>query len=115
MDKYIEIINAASEGNRNKVLQLSREMKFLTGYESKVSYLSLLSNLKKFLKTFYTYIVLIEQQLLHYQIMEDAHVDAVMILGQVFDNNHEYYDFGGQDVTKQYVQPISASILAIIS
>ncbi|KYN40731.1 Chaperone activity of bc1 complex-like, mitochondrial [Trachymyrmex septentrionalis] len=65
MDKYIEIINAASEGNCNKVLQLSREMKFLTGYESK------------------------------------AHVNAVMILGQVFDNNHEYYDFGGQDVTKR--------------
>lgn len=39
MDKYIEVINAASEGNRNRVLQLSREMKFLTGYESKVSYL----------------------------------------------------------------------------
>lgn len=69
MDKYIEVINAASEGNRNKVLQLSREMKFLTGYESKI--------------------------------MENAHVDAVMILGQIFDNNHEYYDFGGQNVTKQ--------------
>ncbi|XP_011266567.1 atypical kinase COQ8B, mitochondrial isoform X2 [Camponotus floridanus] len=69
MDKYIEVINAASEGNRNKVLQLSREMKFLTGYESKI--------------------------------MENAHVDAVMILGQIFDNNHEYYDFGGQDVTKR--------------
>lgn len=38
MDKYIDVINAASEGNHNKVLQLSREMKFLTGYESKVSY-----------------------------------------------------------------------------
>lgn len=36
MDKYIEVIKAASEGNRNKVLQLSQEMKFLTGYESKV-------------------------------------------------------------------------------
>lgn len=35
MDKYIDVINAASEGNHNKVLQLSREMKFLTGYESK--------------------------------------------------------------------------------
>ncbi|XP_011869571.1 PREDICTED: aarF domain-containing protein kinase 4 isoform X2 [Vollenhovia emeryi] len=69
MDKYIEVINAASEGNRDKVLQLSREMKFLTGYESKI--------------------------------MENAHVDAVMILGQVFDNNREYYDFGGQDVTKR--------------
>jgi hypothetical protein len=35
--------------------------------------------------------------------MENAHVDAVMILGQIFDDNHEYYDFGGQNVTKQYV------------
>lgn len=35
--------------------------------------------------------------------MEQAHVDAVMILGQVFDNNHEYYDFGGQDVTRRCV------------
>lgn len=43
--------------------------------------------------------------------MENAHVDAVMILGQVFDNNHEYYDFGGQDVTKRYVQLTSAFIL----
>ena len=33
--------------------------------------------------------------------MEKAHVDAVMILGQVFDKEHEYYDFGGQDVTKR--------------
>ncbi|XP_014469146.1 PREDICTED: aarF domain-containing protein kinase 4 [Dinoponera quadriceps] len=69
MDKYIEIINAASEGNRDKILELSKEIKFLTGYESKV--------------------------------MEQAHVDAVMILGQIFSNNHEYYDFGDQDVTKR--------------
>lgn len=39
MDKYIEIINAASEGNRDKVLELSKEIKFLTGYESKVCYI----------------------------------------------------------------------------
>lgn len=38
MDKYIEIIYAASEGDRNKILNLSREMGFLTGYESKVWY-----------------------------------------------------------------------------
>lgn len=38
MDKYIEIIYAASEGDRNKILNLSREMGFLTGYESKVRY-----------------------------------------------------------------------------
>lgn len=42
--------------------------------------------------------------------MENAHVDAVMILGQVFDNNREYYDFGDQDVTKRYVCSISVSI-----
>ncbi|XP_051174272.1 atypical kinase COQ8B, mitochondrial isoform X2 [Leptopilina boulardi] len=69
MDKYIEVINGASEGDRQKVLNLSREMGFLTGYESKI--------------------------------MEEAHVDAVMILGQVFDKEHEYFDFGGQEVTKR--------------
>lgn len=39
MDKYIEVINGASEGDRQKVLNLSREMGFLTGYESKVLFL----------------------------------------------------------------------------
>ncbi|XP_058807620.1 atypical kinase COQ8B, mitochondrial isoform X2 [Phymastichus coffea] len=69
MNKYIEVINGASEGDRHKVLTISREMGFLTGYESKI--------------------------------MEEAHVDAVMILGQVFDRDHEYFDFGGQDVTRR--------------
>ncbi|XP_076173990.1 ubiquinone biosynthesis protein COQ8, mitochondrial [Ptiloglossa arizonensis] len=78
MDKYIEIIYAASEGDRNKILNLSREMGFLTGYESKI--------------------------------MEETHVDAVMILGQVFDKNHKYYDFGGQDVTKR-MQSLVPTIL----
>ncbi|KAH0947374.1 hypothetical protein HN011_008333 [Eciton burchellii] len=78
MDKYIEVINAASKKNREKVLDLSREMKFLTGYESKI--------------------------------MENAHVDAVMILGQIFDDNHEYYDFGGQNVTKQ-IQTLVPTII----
>ncbi|XP_038585126.1 atypical kinase COQ8A, mitochondrial-like isoform X2 [Micropterus salmoides] len=35
-DTYIEIINAAANRNREGVLQKSREMRFLTGYESKV-------------------------------------------------------------------------------
>ncbi|XP_015595838.1 atypical kinase COQ8B, mitochondrial [Cephus cinctus] len=34
------------------------------------------------------------------KVMEEAHVNTVMILGQVFDKNHEYFDFGGQNVTK---------------
>ena len=33
--------------------------------------------------------------------MEEAHVDAVMVLGQVFNKNSKYYDFGGQDVTRK--------------
>ncbi|KZC11761.1 PREDICTED: aarF domain-containing protein kinase 4 [Dufourea novaeangliae] len=78
MDKYIEIIYAASEGDRDKILNLSREMGFLTGYESKI--------------------------------MEEAHVDTVMVLGQVFDKNHKYYDFGGQDVTKR-IQALVPTIL----
>lgn len=36
MDKYIQVIKAAADGDRQKVLLLSREMGFLTGYESKV-------------------------------------------------------------------------------
>ncbi|XP_076627636.1 ubiquinone biosynthesis protein COQ8, mitochondrial [Colletes latitarsis] len=78
MDKYIEIIYAASEGDRDTILNLSKEMGFLTGYESKI--------------------------------MEEAHVDAVMVLGQVFDKNHEYYDFGGQNVTKR-MQSLVPTIL----
>ncbi|KAF3845553.1 hypothetical protein F7725_008716 [Dissostichus mawsoni] len=34
-DAYIEIINAAAHNDREGVLKRSREMKFLTGYESK--------------------------------------------------------------------------------
>lgn len=78
MDKYIEVIHAASEGQREKILTLSREMGFLTGYESKI--------------------------------MEEAHVDAVMTLGEVFGRNNEYYDFGGQDVTKR-IQALVPTIL----
>lgn len=33
---FAQIINAAAHQNREGVLQKSREMKFLTGYESKV-------------------------------------------------------------------------------
>lgn len=36
MDKYISVIKAAADGDRKKVLLMSRDMGFLTGYESKV-------------------------------------------------------------------------------
>uniref|UniRef100_A0A8C3AGZ7 Atypical kinase COQ8A, mitochondrial n=1 Tax=Cyclopterus lumpus TaxID=8103 RepID=A0A8C3AGZ7_CYCLU len=67
-DTYIEIINAAANKNKDGVLQKSRDMKFLTGYESKV--------------------------------MEDAHVDAVMILGEAF-SSEEPFDFGTQSTTER--------------
>uniref|UniRef100_G3PD22 Atypical kinase COQ8A, mitochondrial n=1 Tax=Gasterosteus aculeatus TaxID=69293 RepID=G3PD22_GASAC len=65
-DTYIEIINAAANNDREGVLQRSRDMKFLTGYESKV--------------------------------MENTHVDAVMILGEAFASV-EPFDFGAQSTT----------------
>ncbi|XP_029972898.1 atypical kinase COQ8A, mitochondrial isoform X1 [Salarias fasciatus] len=67
-DAYIEIIKAAADQNREGVLQRSRDMKFLTGYESKT--------------------------------MENAHVDAVMILGEAF-SSAEPFDFGKQSTTKR--------------
>eukprot|EP00062_Callorhinchus_milii_P028003 gi/632992008/ref/XP_007884882.1/ PREDICTED: aarF domain-containing protein kinase 4-like [Callorhinchus milii] len=36
-DNYIEIVRAAADGNRDKVLQKSLDLKFLTGYETKAS------------------------------------------------------------------------------
>ncbi|XP_032402566.1 atypical kinase COQ8A, mitochondrial isoform X4 [Xiphophorus hellerii] len=67
-DSYIEIIKAAADQNREGVLLQSRDMKFLTGYETKS--------------------------------MENAHVDAVMILGEAF-NSQEPFDFGEQSTTER--------------
>ncbi|XP_077395681.1 atypical kinase COQ8A, mitochondrial isoform X2 [Festucalex cinctus] len=67
-DVYIEVINAAAHQNREEVLQRSREMKFLTGFESKA--------------------------------MENAHVDAVMILGEAFSSTRPF-DFGTQSTTER--------------
>ncbi|XP_039259845.2 atypical kinase COQ8B, mitochondrial-like [Styela clava] len=70
VDEYIEVVRAASLGDRNTVLEKSRNLKFLTGYESKV--------------------------------MEDAHIDAVMILGEPFAKDGEF-DFTTQDTTRRIV------------
>ncbi|XP_067469883.1 atypical kinase COQ8A, mitochondrial [Thunnus thynnus] len=67
-DTYIEIINSAANQNREGVLQRSRDMKFLTGFESKA--------------------------------MENAHVDAVMILGEAF-SSEEPFNFGAQSTTER--------------
>ncbi|MBN3314403.1 COQ8A kinase, partial [Atractosteus spatula] len=67
-DVYIEVIKAAADGNRQRVLDKSVEMKFLTGYETKA--------------------------------MENAHVDAVMILGEAFSEDKPF-DFGSQSTTRR--------------
>ena len=68
VDKYIRIIRAAADNDREGVLKWSRELKFLTGYETKT--------------------------------MEDAHVDAVLILGEAFRKDEEF-DFSAQQTTKR--------------
>uniref|UniRef100_UPI00398EC909 atypical kinase COQ8A, mitochondrial-like n=1 Tax=Pristiophorus japonicus TaxID=55135 RepID=UPI00398EC909 len=67
-DAYIEIVRSAANGEREKVLSKSIELKFLTGYETKI--------------------------------MQNAHVDAVMILGEAF-SSIEPFDFGNQNTTKR--------------
>ncbi|XP_069500560.1 atypical kinase COQ8B, mitochondrial [Ambystoma mexicanum] len=67
-DHYIEVVRAAAEGDRARVLQKSRDLKFLTGFETKV--------------------------------LEEAHVDAVMILGEAFAGL-EPFDFGKQSTARR--------------
>ncbi|XP_070705560.1 atypical kinase COQ8A, mitochondrial [Pempheris klunzingeri] len=67
-DDYIEVIHAASVGDRDGVMKKSIKMKFLTGYESKA--------------------------------MINAHVDAVMILGEAFAST-ETFEFGSQSTTER--------------
>ncbi|XP_072836107.2 atypical kinase COQ8B, mitochondrial [Pogona vitticeps] len=67
-DHYIEVVRAAAEGDRAKVLQKSKDLKFLTGLEAKV--------------------------------FEEAHVDAVMILGEPF-STPGCFDFSTQSTTQR--------------
>lgn len=68
LSNYLQIIKAAANNDRIKVLKSSQQMGFLTGYETKS--------------------------------MEEAHVDMVMIMGEVFQKEG-IYDFGSQDSTKR--------------
>lgn len=77
MDKYVQILKAACDGDRITVLNVSRELGFLTGYESKI--------------------------------MENAHVDAVMILGEIFRTDGKY-DFCHQDLTYR-IQNLAQTML----
>ncbi|KAJ8737939.1 hypothetical protein PYW08_000534 [Mythimna loreyi] len=79
MDQYIEIIHAASLGDRQAILDMSREMKFLTGYESKI--------------------------------MEETHIDTVMIMGEVFTSEGTgEFDFSTQQTTRR-IQALVPTIL----
>ncbi|XP_061682786.1 atypical kinase COQ8B, mitochondrial [Syngnathoides biaculeatus] len=65
---YIEVVHAASVGDRATVLSKSKDLKFLTGFETKA--------------------------------FKDAHVEAVMILGEAFASS-EPFDFGTQSTTQR--------------
>ncbi|KAM4565758.1 atypical kinase COQ8B, mitochondrial isoform 2-T2 [Odontesthes bonariensis] len=67
-DDYIEVVHAASIGDRATVLSKSKDLKFLTGFETKA--------------------------------FKDAHVEAVMILGEAFASA-EPFDFGSQSTTQR--------------
>ncbi|XP_004562829.1 atypical kinase COQ8B, mitochondrial isoform X1 [Maylandia zebra] len=67
-DDYIQVIYAASVGDRATVLSKSKDLKFLTGFEAKA--------------------------------FADAHVEAVMILGEAFASA-EPFDFGTQSTTQR--------------
>ncbi|XP_022052329.1 atypical kinase COQ8B, mitochondrial [Acanthochromis polyacanthus] len=67
-DDYIQVVHAASVGDRATVLSKSKDLKFLTGFETKA--------------------------------FQDAHVEAVMILGEAFASA-EPFDFGTQSTTQR--------------
>ncbi|NXV70992.1 COQ8B kinase, partial [Atlantisia rogersi] len=67
-DHYIEVIRAAADGDRDKVLRKSRDLKFLTGFETKA--------------------------------FEEAHVEAVLILGEAF-SGVQPFDFGVQGTARR--------------
>ncbi|XP_067364310.1 atypical kinase COQ8B, mitochondrial isoform X3 [Channa argus] len=67
-DDYIQVVHAASVGDRATVLSKSKDLKFLTGFEAKA--------------------------------FEQAHVEAVMILGEAFASA-EPFDFGTQSTTQR--------------
>ncbi|XP_052570676.1 atypical kinase COQ8B, mitochondrial isoform X2 [Peromyscus californicus insignis] len=67
-DHYIEVVKAAADGDRDRVLKKSQDLKFLTGFETKA--------------------------------FSDAHVEAVMILGEPFAASSPY-DFGAGETARR--------------
>lgn len=77
IEKYRDVIIAAVANDPAKVLELSQNMNFLTGYESKQ--------------------------------MKEAHVNAVMILGEMFRYNG-VFDFGQQKTTREIAELVPTMI-----
>lgn len=73
MDEYIKVIRGAYIGDRKMIVDHSRTLGFLTGYESPQ--------------------------------MEEAHTDAVMILGEALASQTPF-DFGAQSTTAR-IQKVS--------
>ncbi len=68
VDNYFQVLDGAARGDRDQVLEFSRAVGFLTGFESRV--------------------------------MDDAHCESVMILGECFREDRDY-NFGAQGVTRR--------------
>jgi len=73
VDSYIEVVKSAADGDREKVLDLSLTLGFLTGLEP--------------------------------QVMKDAHVDAIMILGEPFATEGTF-DFKQQSTSNRIMKII---------
>lgn len=80
--KYLRLIEYAADQNYSGIVQVSKELGFLTGYESKL--------------------------------MEEAHANAVLILGEAFSSQHidsdGTFDFGKQSTTKRIANLIPAMV-----
>eukprot|EP00092_Neocalanus_flemingeri_P024897 GFUD01027001.1.p1 GENE.GFUD01027001.1~~GFUD01027001.1.p1 ORF type:complete len:376 (-),score=74.43 GFUD01027001.1:111-1238(-) len=77
VNTYFKILDSAAHKDREGVLKFSRDLGFLTGYES--------------------------------QVMNDAHVDSVMLLAVPFHENSPY-NFGQQRITRD-IQDLSTVML----
>lgn len=117
-----KVVHAASIGDRATVLQKSKDLKFLTGFEAKVCgfiwYIILIPNSFTVLHIFYQLFPLfptrfkaitfspvsrlssLTKRSYSLQAFEEAHVEAVMILGEAFASP-EAFDFGAQSTTQR--------------
>jgi aarF domain-containing kinase len=90
MDMYVRILKTAQTGDEKECAHWSTEIGFLTGEETKVFIISF----KPCLSTQHGK----KSTHLFYQAMVDAHVKAVMILGEPF-RQEGIIDFGSQDMS----------------